>query len=228
MKVAFTFASLALLSGFQAASAHCAVDRLPVLTVRVFNNNETDIWTTLVAGDTVSNAAVRQPQSNSPVLDVTSDDITCNVSPADATATVSALLRFTWARLLRTAADWDGSGANWFKIAEWGAEFEPSFAFIDYGASALNATIPSSVPAGEYLARIEQIGLHSTGAPQWYISCAQISITDGGSASPDMVEIPGYVDADDAWTHRIANPLADIYYPTPTAYTVPGPTVFSG
>ncbi|SJL14875.1 related to cellulose binding protein CEL1 [Armillaria ostoyae] len=221
MKVAFTFASLALLSGFQAASAHY-------------------IWTTLVAGDTVSNAAVRQPQSNSPVLDVTSDDITCNVSPADATATVSVaagdIIGFQLDNTIyhqgpaalylgkapSTAADWDGSGANWFKIAEWGAEFEPSFAFIDYGASALNATIPSSVPAGEYLARIEQIGLHSTGAPQWYISCAQISITDGGSASPDMVEIPGYVDADDAGL------TVNIYYPTPTAYTVPGPTVFSG
>ncbi|KAG7443768.1 glycoside hydrolase family 61 protein [Guyanagaster necrorhizus] len=220
MKVSFPLASLALLSGFQVVSAHY-------------------IWTTLVAGDTVSKTAVRQPPSNSPVLDVTSDDIRCNVSPANATATVSVaagdIVGFQLDNTIyhlgpaalylgkapSTAADWDGSGANWFKIAEWGAVFEPSFSFIDYGASALNATIPSSVPAGEYLARIEQIGLHVTGAPQWYISCAQISITDGGSASPDMVEIPGYVDADDPGL------TVNIYYPTPTAYTVPGPTVFS-
>ncbi|KAH8118104.1 glycoside hydrolase [Phellopilus nigrolimitatus] len=95
-----------------------------------------------------------------------------------------------------TAAEWDGSGANWFKIAEWGATFDP-FTFIDYGASQLTATIPNDVPAGQYLARIEQIGLHVTGTPQWYISCAQISITGGGFANPSKVSISGYVSPND-------------------------------
>jgi hypothetical protein len=38
-----------------------------------------------------------------------------------------------------------------------------------------------------------QIGLHVVGAPQWFISCAQITITGGGSANPSKVSIPGYV-----------------------------------
>ncbi|KAF8917395.1 glycoside hydrolase family 61 protein [Mucidula mucida] len=199
-----------------------------------------DIWTTLVTGDgTSSTAAVRTPVNNSPVTDVESPDITCNVNPSPATETVSVaagsmvgfLLDNTLyhqgpaAIYLGTAptsvAEWDGSGANWFKIAEWGAEFDP-FGFTDFNLSALNTTIPASVPNGEYLIRIEQIGLHVAGAPQWYISCAQIAVTGGGTASPSKVSIPGYVSSDDP------SLTVNIYNPVPTAYTVPGPAVFTG
>jgi len=34
------------------------------------------------------------------------------------------------------------------------------------------------------------------GAPQWYISCAQIRVTSSGSANPSEVSIPGYVQPD--------------------------------
>ncbi|ESK86500.1 glycoside hydrolase family 61 protein [Moniliophthora roreri MCA 2997] len=218
MRLAASFASLALLA--QCASAHY-------------------IWTTIVAGGTTSTAAIRQPQNNSPVQDVTSPDITCNANPAPATETVEVPagsdITFKLDNTLYhqgpaaiylgqapgTAADWDGSGTNWFKIAEWGAEFDP-FSFVDFNLSELTATIPASVPDGEYLARIEQIGLHVAGAPQWYISCAQIKITGGGSASPSKVSIPGYVSPDDPGL------TVNIYNPVPTAYTVPGPPVFSG
>ncbi|KAK0451192.1 glycosyl hydrolase family 61-domain-containing protein [Desarmillaria tabescens] len=197
------------------------------------------IWTTLIAGSTTSTGAVRLPQNNSPVTDVESTDITCNVNPSPATETVSVAAGSTIGFILdntiyhqgpaaiylgkapSTAASWDGSGANWFKIAEWGATFDP-FAFTDYGLSQLTTTLPSDIPAGEYLVRIEQIGLHVVGAPQWYISCAQISVTGGGSASPSKVAIPGYVSPDDPGL------TVNIYYPVPTAYTVPGPAVFTG
>ncbi|KAL5526634.1 hypothetical protein ACEPAF_8358 [Sanghuangporus sanghuang] len=198
------------------------------------------IWTTLIAGGTTtSTAAVRQPQNNSPVTDVTSSDITCNVNPSSASATVDVPAGSTVGFQLDntvyhqgpaaiylgqapgSAAEWDGSGANWFKIAEWGATFDP-FTFTDYGASQLTTTIPSDVPAGEYLVRIEQIGLHVPDAPQWYISCAQINVTGGGSANPSKVSIPGYVSPDDPGL------TVDIYDPVPTAYTVPGPAVFTG
>jgi len=45
-----------------------------------------------------------------------------------------------------TAANWDD--ANWFKIAEWGATFNP-FAFTDQNASQVTTTIPANTPAGE-------------------------------------------------------------------------------
>lgn len=35
------------------------------------------------------------------------------------------------------------------------------------------------------------------GAPQWYISCAQIRVASSGSANPSKVFIPGYVQSDD-------------------------------
>ncbi|KAL1679263.1 glycoside hydrolase family 61 protein [Schizophyllum commune] len=198
------------------------------------------IWNTLIAGDAESQAAVRQPVNNSPVTDVTSADITCNVSPGAASETVTVAAGSTVGFKLDNTiyhqgpaaiylgqapgdvASWDGSGDAWFKIAEWGAEFEPSFTFTDFNAAQLTTTIPASVPSGQYLARIEQIGLHVAGAPQWYISCAQIEITGGGSGSPSKVSIPGYVSPDDPGL------TVNIYNPVPTAYTVPGPVVYSG
>ncbi|QRV72243.1 glycoside hydrolase family 61 protein [Ceratobasidium sp. AG-Ba] len=187
-------------------------------------------------------ANIRPPPNNSPVTDVTSNDIRCNVGgttgSGTATATVAAgstvgfvldntvyhqgPLAVYLGKAPGTAAAWDGSGANWFKIYELGATFTPSFAFLDYNLSTFTFKIPTSIPAGEYLLRIEQIGLHVAGAPQWYISCAQLKITGGGSANPSKVSIPGYVSPTDPGL------TVNIYYPIPTAYTVPGPAVFSG
>lgn len=148
----------------------------------------TDIWNTLIAGSTTSTAAVRQPVNNSPVTSVTSNDIRCNVNPGAATATVSiasgSTIGFKLDNTLyhlgpasiylgkapSTAATWDGSGANWFKvqinyicilggvlthtiiylcqIAEWGATFNP-FSFSDFNAAQLTTKIPTNTPPGE-------------------------------------------------------------------------------
>lgn len=77
--------------------------------------------------------------------------------------------------------------------------------------------IPSTVPAGDYLLRIEHIAIHGASTAggvslslsrlcitsylvltrefsfqaQFYISCANLKITGGGSASPAKVSIPG-------------------------------------
>jgi hypothetical protein len=199
------------------------------------------IWYQLTTPSGTTSAAIRQPNNNSPVQSVTSKDITCNASPKPATQTVDIAAGSSFTFHLdntlyhqgpaaiylgqvpsgQTAASWDGSGANWFKIAEWGATFNP-FSFTDFNLSALSAKIPSSIRAGQYLLRIEQIGLHVAGAPQWYISCAQINVTGGGSASPSKVSIPGYVSASDP------SLTVNIYNPVPTSYKVPGPAVFSG
>jgi hypothetical protein len=74
----------------------------------------------------------------------------------------------------------------------------------------------------QYLLRIEQIGLHVAGAPQWYISCAQITVTGGGSANPTKVSLPPYSSSDSGLT-------ANIYAnPAPSPYVVPGPRPFTG
>ncbi|KAK7030857.1 hypothetical protein VNI00_013966 [Paramarasmius palmivorus] len=150
MKLAATLISVCLLA--QTVSAHY-------------------IWSTLIAGGTTSTAAVRQPINNNPVENVSSRDMTCNVNPSPASDTVTVAAGSTIGFKLdntlyhqgpaaiylgkapSTAASWDGSGANWFKIAEWGATFNP-FQFTDFNANQLTTTIPSSVPAGEYLIRL--------------------------------------------------------------------------
>ena len=61
--------------------------------------------------------------------------------------------------------------------------------------------IPSCVPDGEYLVRIQQLGIHNpwpAGIPQFYISCAQVKVTGGGSGNPGpTVSIPGAFKATD-------------------------------
>ncbi|TEB22927.1 hypothetical protein FA13DRAFT_1466304 [Coprinellus micaceus] len=83
-------------------------------------------------------------------------------------------------------------------------------------------TIPKSVPSGEYLVRMEHIGLHQTGHPEVFMSCAQIKVVNGGTGKPPMVEIPGYLSKDDP------SLIVDIYWPVPTSYEVPGPKPYRG
>ncbi|EAU80304.1 hypothetical protein CC1G_13244 [Coprinopsis cinerea okayama7 len=199
------------------------------------------IWTTLTAGGQTTSAVIRQPLNNSPVEDVSSPHMRCNVNPMPASQTLNvqagSSVTFRLDNTLyhpgpaaiylgqvpagQTAASWDGSGANWFKIDEFGAQFNP-FRFIPDGQSQLSTTIPSNTPSGEYLLRIEHIGLHVAGAPQYYISCAQIRVNGGGSGNPPKVSIPGYVSRNDPGL------TVNIHWPIPTSYTVPGPRPWRG
>lgn len=72
-------------------------------------------------------------------------------------------------------------------------------------------TIPAATPSGDYLIRVEHIGLHvaqSVGGAQFYISCGQITVTGGGIGTPGpLVAFPGAYSATDPGI------LIDIYYP---------------
>lgn len=115
-------------------------------------------------------------------------------------------------------------------------------------ATTLSFTIPKATPSGDYIARIEHIGLHAAAQPngaQFYLSCAQITVTGGGSGTPaPLVAFPGAYKATDPGI------LFQIYYPVvclvatllynsdwnliltfplqPTSYTIPGPAVWTG
>jgi len=86
--------------------------------------------------------------------------------------------------------------------------------------------VPKSTPSGEYLVRVEHIALHSAGSvggAQFYISCAQVKVENGGNGSPGpLVAFPGAYKATDPGVQ------INIYYPLPTSYTPPGPAVWSG
>ena len=158
----FQFIALALVA--QVVSAHCMFSNQNCVTC-ISDYTYLNIWNTLIAN--------RQPLQRpfachlaTLVTSVTSLGITCNVNPTPATETVEAVAVATigfkldntlyhpdpaavyLGKASSPAASWDGSGANWFKIAEWGATFDP-FSSTGENASQLTTTIPPNTPAGE-------------------------------------------------------------------------------
>ncbi|KAJ7733345.1 glycosyl hydrolase family 61-domain-containing protein [Mycena metata] len=119
------------------------------------------------------------------------------------------------------------TGLNWFKIYEDGLIAANQSWGVDRmiaNKGKVTFTIPPCIAAGQYLLRHEMIALHSaTSYPgaQFYMECAQLKITGGGSTSPATVSFPGaYAGTDPGIT-------VNIYYPLLTNYTIPGPPVFS-
>lgn len=118
------------------------------------------------------------------------------------------------------------TGLKWFKIFEngldttthqWGSDK----LFVNKGNATF--TIPSCLKAGQYLLRAEAIALQSAASypgAQFYMSCAQLSITGSGTASPATVSFPG--------AYKSTDPgivISSIY--GVTSYQAPGPTVFT-
>ncbi|SPO07749.1 related to cellulose binding protein CEL1 [Cephalotrichum gorgonifer] len=174
---------------------------------------------------------------NGPVTDLASNDLRCNVggevSNGTETLTMTAGESFTFtldtavyhqgpvsiymSKAPGAAADYDGSGP-WFKIYDWGPNGNNWPLSISY-----TQNIPKCIPDGEYLLRIQQLGIHNPGAPpQFYISCAQVKVTGGGNTEPSpTVSIPGAFKANDPGY------TANIYNGNVGNYVVPGPAVFS-
>lgn len=116
----------------------------------------------------------------------------------------------------------------WFKIDQSGLDTsKSSTAWTTDGQSSVDVTIPSCIPAGNYLMRNEQIALHvaqSVGGAQFYLSCGQLTVTGGGSTEPagdELVAFPGAYSAQDPGI------LVNINYPVLKSYTNPGPAVFA-
>ncbi|KAI0474517.1 glycoside hydrolase family 61 protein [Xylaria cf. heliscus] len=182
----------------------------------------------------------RNTNYNSPVTDLSSKDLRCNVGGATGGSTSTLALnagdQFTFSldqavyhqgpvslymsKAPSTAADYDGSG-DWFKIFDWGPKFGNGQAQWTM-TGTYSGNIPKCIPAGEYLLRIQSLAIHNPGAtPQWYISCGQVKISGGGSTTPSpTVKIPGAFKATDpGYTANI--------YSNFNSYTVPGPSVFT-
>ncbi|KAI0390762.1 glycoside hydrolase family 61 protein [Xylariaceae sp. FL0594] len=187
-------------------------------------------------------------QSNGPVTDVTSEQIRCyQLAPGNEgakTMTVKAgdtvgftaessvshpgVLQFYMAKVPagQTASSWDGSGAVWFKIFSQGPNISPSgLTWPSDGLKQVTTKIPSCIPSGDYLLRVEHIALHSASTlngAQPYVSCAQLTVIGGGNTTPsNLVAFPG------AYKPTDPGLLINIYYPVPTSYTPPGPPVFT-
>jgi hypothetical protein len=118
--------------------------------------------------------------------------------------------------------EYDGSG-DWFKVYELGPESFSSDG-ITWGVTGVgNFTfqLPNEIPAGQYLVRIEHIGVH--GAGEWggaeiFFNCAQIEVESDSTATPyPLVKIPGVYDGYEPGI------LFYMYRDYIVNYTMPGP-----
>ncbi|KAG8807065.1 hypothetical protein FRC17_004665 [Serendipita sp. 399] len=110
------------------------------------------------------------------------------------------------------------TGLKWFKIYEDGLTSDGRWAverLID-NKGKVNFKIPTCIPNGDYFMRVELIALHGAGSSkglmaspgaQFYMECAQIRISGGGSANPPTVNFPG------AYGQSDPGILINIYYP---------------
>ncbi|KAF4988094.1 hypothetical protein FGRMN_9960 [Fusarium graminum] len=123
---------------------------------------------------------------------------------------------------------YDGSG-DWFKIMEEGVcnaggDFTKD-AWCNYDSATADVKIPQGTPNGEYLLRVEHIGVHRShvNQPEHYVSCAQVKVTGGstGKVDAEMVKFPGaYKETDEYANFSIYNGAK--------AFPMPGPKVWDG
>ncbi|KAF2019872.1 carbohydrate-binding module family 1 protein [Aaosphaeria arxii CBS 175.79] len=187
---------------------------------------------------------IRMPPSNSPVEDVTSDAMACNVGgnkvpsgvitvPANEGDTIKVkwdqsghpgpITHFLFGPV-DDASQATGVGAGWFKIDELDY-VDGKWANEIMGANDMTHEfkLPTGLASGEYLLRSEMLGLHASqnlNGGQFYIGCAQLKITGTGSEGScgPTISLPGAYKAEDP----------NIYIPNvyngfdPTNYTAPG------
>ncbi|EKG19150.1 Cellulose-binding domain fungal [Macrophomina phaseolina MS6] len=189
----------------------------------------------------------KNTNSNSPVTDVTSDEIICNAGGLASGATTKTKEVAPGSQVgfaLDTAIGHPGplqvylsqvktgevtaakGDDGWFKVYEMGIKeiTDDGLQWASDGITNFTFPLPEDTPAGDYLMRVEHIGLHGAGTEagaQFYISCAQLTVTGSGAGSPSpKVAFPGAYKATDPGL------LINIYWPIPTDYTMPGPSVW--
>ncbi|KAL1617070.1 hypothetical protein SLS54_008065 [Diplodia seriata] len=121
---------------------------------------------------------------------------------------------------------YDGSGA-WFKVGVVGYDtpFDSTGKnWRSYGEGTFNVSIPTTVPNGQYLLRIEHIGLHRPSTREMFFNCAQVEVT--GSSATDVpgetASIPGIYSADDEWVSAWS------MYESPSSFPYSGPATVDG
>lgn len=98
--------------------------------------------------------------------------------------------------------------------------------FTNNAAATYEYNIPTCIPDGEYLLRIQSLAIHNPGSPpQFYISCAQVNVTGGGSTTPSpTAKFPGAVHADDpGYTANVSSKIS-VILPLPS----PPPLLLEG
>ena len=198
-------AALAIANAVPQAFGHYIFDKL------ILNGQPTGQWEYV--------RKLASSQSNSPIFDVTSPDIRCmpgglESGPTTGVASVKAgdTVGFTvnsnmghpgpatayMSKATGNVTAYQGDG-DWFKIWDAGvktfATDGQQLTWVTDGVTQVSFKIPTAIEDGEYLLRMEHIATHEAGrvgGAQFYISCAQISVTGGAGGSPSPVgKFPG-------------------------------------
>ncbi|KAI0059942.1 glycoside hydrolase family 61 protein A [Artomyces pyxidatus] len=230
-----TFASLAVAASLAAqAVAHYTFPSLIVggtTTPAWVNVRQTDNFNTQAPVTDVTSAAFR-------CYDMTTNPVTQTIAvPAGSTLGIACDQTIYHPGVVNVymakapsgnVSSFNGDGAVWFKVYQISAVTNggKSISFPAEGVPSVSFTVPKNLPTGQYLVRMEAIALHvasSFGGAQFYLSCGQVSITNGGSGTPGpLVSIPG------VYTGYEPGILININYPIPANYTQPGPAVWTG
>lgn len=137
-------------------------------------------------------------------------------------------------RAPNSVKDYAGDG-DWYKVFEGllckagNARMLTNNAWCSYMEDRIEFVVPQTLPAGEYLVRVEHVPLHGAhaGNAEYYYSCAQVKL-DGkavsGNIAGEAVKIPGvYKPTDPAVNFSVWGTRTT--YPFPHG---PGPEVISG
>ncbi|KAF3047209.1 hypothetical protein E8E11_004095 [Didymella keratinophila] len=228
---------------------------LAVAAASQLTSAHTTVWNILVNGKdagvgNVQGGYIDSPPNNSPVTDVTSKSVECNVANIKASKSITVKggdkIAFEWHHDSNQASDdiiasshkgpimvyasKAGSSYSWTKIWEdgysggkWAVDKLIAGSYTGK-AGQHDMTLPNLAP-GDYVLRPEIIALHEgnrQGGAQLYMECVHVKVEGSGTATlPAGVSFPGAYKATDAGI------LFDIYSGF-TSYTAPGPKVWSG
>ncbi|VUC24142.1 unnamed protein product [Clonostachys rosea] len=122
--------------------------------------------------------------------------------------------------------EYTGDG-DWFKIHQEGLCNDgpvTTTAWCTWDKDRISFQIPTDTPAGQYLVRVEHVGLHGAhaGEAEFYYACGQIEVTGNGAGVPGpLVKFPGaYQPGDASWNFGI--------YGTDRNFPMPEPAVWTG
>ncbi|CAG9981357.1 unnamed protein product [Clonostachys byssicola] len=121
--------------------------------------------------------------------------------------------------------EYAGDG-DWFKIHQEGICNDgpvTTTAWCTWDKDRISFQIPAGTPAGQYLVRVEHVGLHGAhaGEAEFFYACGQIEVTGNGAGVPGpTVKFPGaYQPKDAPWNFGVYGTDRDFPFPEPAVWT---------
>ncbi|KAJ1882047.1 hypothetical protein LPJ57_001212 [Coemansia sp. RSA 486] len=120
-----------------------------------------------------------------------------------------------------------GDGAVWFKVFEQGFDASTdmwAINILNENDGLVEVTIPADIKAGDYILRGEVLALHQAdkGIYELYPNCVLLTVTGGGSAEPEGVDLEVIYNDPDTYPGLLWNPFNG----KNAGYLIPGPAVY--